>query len=108
MGAVFPKRNGEAGGHLFIVEFSDGGPSPGSLAAFAAALDASLAAKNEDYASHRAGGYGMAAPTVHPVAAGTFAAWMKRRGRLGGQNKVPRVINDPELFEDLRAFTGAT
>ena len=27
---------------------------------------------------------------------------MKDRGKLGGQNKVPRVINDPELFATLR------
>jgi len=35
---------------------------------------------------------------------GGFAEWMRRRGRLGGQNKVPRVIADPGLFADLRAF----
>lgn len=49
----------------------------------------------------------MRPPVAHAVAPGTFAAWMKARGRLGGQNKVPRVINDPELFAHLRAFTGA-
>ena len=47
-----------------------------------------------------------ATPRVHPVPHGTFAAWMKRRGQLGGQHKVPRVINDQTLFADLRAFTG--
>ena len=35
---------------------------------------------------------------------GAFAAWMKSRGRLGGQNKVPRIVNDRELFAALRAF----
>jgi hypothetical protein len=29
---------------------------------------------------------------------------MKRRGKLGGQNKVPRVINDQALFDDLKRF----
>jgi len=29
---------------------------------------------------------------------------MKKRGKLGGQNKVPRIINDADLFADLRAF----
>ena len=44
---------------------------------------------------------------MHAVAAGTFAAWMKKRGRLGGQHKVPRIVNDAPLFEDLLAFAGA-
>ena len=38
---------------------------------------------------------------AHP---GTFAAWMRQRGKLGGQNKVPRVINDARLLGELRAF----
>ena len=37
-------------------------------------------------------------------APGTFAAWMKSRGKLGGQNKVPRIINDPELWGNLLGF----
>ena len=32
------------------------------------------------------------------------AAWMKSRGKLGGQNKVPRIVNDRELFAALQAF----
>jgi hypothetical protein len=32
---------------------------------------------------------------------GGYAQWMKAHGQLGGQHKVPRVINNPELFENL-------
>jgi hypothetical protein len=38
---------------------------------------------------------------------GTFAAWMKRRGKLGGQNKVPRIIADADLLADLRRYAEA-
>jgi hypothetical protein len=38
------------------------------------------------------------------VAPGTFYRWMRRRGKLGGQHKVPRVINNEHLFADLRGF----
>ena len=38
---------------------------------------------------------------------GAFAGWMKKRGKLGGQNKVPRIITDEALFDDLRAFAEA-
>jgi GH3 auxin-responsive promoter len=49
---------------------------------------------------------GVGAPEVHAVAAGTFAAWMKSLGKLGGQNKVPRVIGDQKLLAGLLDFAG--
>jgi GH3 auxin-responsive promoter len=104
VGAVFPQRAGELGGHLYIVEFADGAPAAARVTEFAAVLDRALCDTNEDYAAHRAGGYGMSPPRIHPVPAGTFAAWMKSRGQLGGQHKVPRVINDTDLFDGLKAF----
>ncbi len=105
VGAVFPERPGELGGHLFIVEFAVA-PDGVRIAAFADALDSRLALLNDDYRAHRAEGFGLAAPQVHLVPPGFFAAWMSSRGRLGGQNKVPRVINDRQLWADLRAFAG--
>ena len=67
-------------------------------------LDAVLCRLNEDYDAHRAGGFGLDAPQVTALAPGGFAEWMKNRGKLGGQNKVPRVITDQALFDGLRAF----
>lgn len=103
MGAIFPDRPGELGGHLFIIEFASPPEEP-RIAAFARELDARLAELNDDYRAHRASGFGLAAPQVQTVPPGFFAAWMSARGRLGGQNKVPRVINDRQLLADLRAF----
>ncbi len=99
-------RSGEggAGGHLFIVEFAGSSPPADALGAFATALDARLSDLNEDYRVHRASDYGMAPPRIRALPSGDFAAWMKTRGRLGGQNKVPRVITDEALFRDLRSF----
>ena len=103
VGSRFPQAPGERGGHLFLVEFETP-PDDRRLAEFAARLDRHLSAANEDYAAHRADGFGLDAPRVRWVPPGTFAQWMKRRGKLGGQNKVPRVINDAALFADLRGF----
>ena len=105
VGPLFPRRPGELGGHLYIVEFARTVAEPG-LVRFAAELDRLLRATNEDYDAHRAHGFGLDAPRLHPVEPGVFAAWMKHRGRLGGQHKVPRIVNDQELFRDLRAFAG--
>jgi hypothetical protein len=104
MGAVFPKGDGDLGGHLYVVEFAQT-PPPSAVAAFAADIDQTLRRRNDDYRAHRAEGFGMKAPDVRAVPPGTFAAWMKKRGRLGGQNKVPRIINDQTLFADLCAFS---
>ena len=46
-------------------------------------------------------------PDAIAVPPGTFAAWMKSRGQLGGQHKVPRIINDTEMFDGLREFVAA-
>lgn len=104
VGAVFPHGEETRGGHLFIVEFAEAAMDAERLAAFARTLDKRLAEENEDYEAHRAEGFGMKGPAVIQVAPGTFAAWMRSRGKLGGQNKVPRVANDPDLFASLRAF----
>lgn len=103
VGALFPQAPGELGGHLYIVEF-ERPVSPDSRRAFAEAIDRGLIRRNLDYEAHRAGGFGMRAPEVCVLPPGGFAEWMRRRGRLGAQNKVPRVIADPELFADLQAF----
>jgi hypothetical protein len=107
VGALFPKAKGELGRHLYIVEFGETLPAKDKIAEFGKRLDAALCATNEDYQAHRAGGFGLHGPRIHPVPHGSFAAWMKARGKLGGQNKVPRIINDAALFENLRDFTKA-
>ena len=100
---MFPQAPGGLGGHLYVVEF-ERPVSPGLLPGFAEVIDRGLIRRNLDYEAHRAGGFGMLAPQVCVLPPGGFAEWMRRRGRLGAQNKVPRVISDPELFSDLRAF----
>ncbi len=100
-GPVPPHPGQPRGGHVFVVELDS--PAADGAGAFAATLDATLARLNADYADHRRGNYGMLPPQVRFAPPGAFAAWMARRGKLGGQNKVPRVINDPGLLRDLLA-----
>ncbi len=104
VGPVFPERSGELGGHIYVVEFCGSQPGAEQLQRFTDALDRKLCQRNEDYESHRSGGFGLKAPQVLPVAAGTFAAWMKKRGKLGGQNKVPRIITNREMLAELLEF----
>jgi hypothetical protein len=103
--AVAPDAADARGGHLFIVELDRAAAS--EEAAFAAALDTALARLNADYAAHRRGGYGLRDPRVSLAPPGSFAAWMRHRHRLGGQNKVPRVLADASLLADLIGFLAA-
>lgn len=104
VGSLFSGRTGERGGHLYVVEFAEDGMEEARIRRFANHVDSVLQDMNEDYAAHRADGFGLDAPRIRVLEPGGFAAWMKGRGRLGGQNKVPRVIRDPELFDTLRDF----
>jgi hypothetical protein len=86
------------GGHEWIIEFRK---KPDDLRRFTEILDNSLRALNSDYDAKRAKDLALIAPVVHSVAEGTFYNWMKKRGKLGGQNKVPRLSNTREYVDDL-------
>lgn len=105
VGVLYPGDETSRGGHLYFVEFADA-VSGARLETFTKRLDRDLIETNEDYEAHRQPGVAMDAPRVVAVTHGTFAAWMKSRGQLGGQHKVPRIINDTDLFANLRAFAG--
>jgi hypothetical protein len=105
VGALVAARGDDADAHLYLVEFAAGPIDEERLRQFSASIDAGLMSANADYAAHRNSGQ-LTAPRVHIMQPGAFAGWMKHRGKLGGQNKVPRVINDLALFDDLRRFAG--
>ena len=96
-GAEMP---GARGRHVLVIEFRGPHPDQTALDAFAQTLDQRLSAANEDYRAHRLGGQLLAARVV-AAPTDAFAEWMRGRGRLGGQNKVPRVITDPALLGSL-------
>ncbi len=99
---IYPEEAEAVGYHLYAVEFS-ATVSAADCAKFAQLADEKLCAANADYAAHRAGGLSMLAPKIKVLPPGTFANWMRSRGKLGGQNKVPRIIHDTALFQSLLA-----
>ena len=99
-------EQGELGHHVYVVEFDQAVTDPARIDAFTAAVDRHLAQRNEDYEERRVIAKGVGAPVVHAVAPGTFAQWMKSLGKLGGQNKIPRVIGDQKVLSGLLTFIG--
>lgn len=86
------------GGHEWIIEFK---VKPRDLDEFRSVLDETLRKVNSDYDAKRTQNIALVAPTIHAVSEGTFYNWMKKRGKLGGQNKVPRLSNSREYVEDI-------
>lgn len=85
----YPAAGEPMGGHQWFVEFQR---PPADLSTFAQRLDATLQSGNEDYATHRT--YGLLAPLVAALPGGTFLEFMRRLGKVGGQHKVPRVLDE--------------
>jgi hypothetical protein len=91
----------QRGGHEWIIEFKK---QPEDMGRFTAILDETLRNINSDYDSKRAHDLALVAPRVHCVAEGTFYRWMKAKGKLGGQNKVPRLSNSREYVDEILAM----
>jgi len=103
VGAVYPNAERSTGQHRYVVEFAGEKPESAKIRRFTQVLDETLMRDNDDYRGHREGDIQMLGPEVLAAAPGTFYRWMKARGRLGGQNKVPRVLHDAEQLADLAA-----
>lgn len=89
---------GNRGGHEWLIEFK---ATPRDLNEFTAVLDDTLRKINSDYDAKRSHDLALVAPIVRVVSEGTFYNWMKKRGKLGGQNKVPRLSNSREIVEEI-------
>jgi hypothetical protein len=90
--------DGKKGGHEWIIEFEK---TPANSDIFIQSLDRKLREVNSDYDAKRHKDIALELPKVHFVTNGTFHNWMKKRGKLGGQNKVPRLANNREYLDDI-------
>jgi hypothetical protein len=86
------------GAHEWLIEFST---PPSDLDYFATLLDHALMSINSDYEAKRYRNLTLDKPLVHQAETGTFYQWMQLKGKLGGQNKVPRLSNERNYLEDL-------
>lgn len=89
---------GKRGGHEWVIEFKQ---APDNLDHFKDLLDSHLRKINSDYDAKRYKNMALDPPIIHSVKEGTFYKWMEKRGKLGGQNKVPRLSNDREHLDDI-------
>ena len=84
--------------HQWLVEFSK---SPNDLAQFARLLDQKLQEINSDYEAKRYKDITLQPLEIVEARKGLFNDWLKQRGKLGGQHKVPRLSNTREHIDQL-------
>jgi hypothetical protein len=87
--------------HQWLIEFHQ---APHNLPAFARALNERMIKLNIYYKDLLVGNI-LEPLQVVSLPAGTFAAYMRTQGKLGGQNKVPRLANDRKLADALMALS---
>ena len=88
----------KVGGHEWIIEFEQ---KPDDVEKFTDLLDQTLREVNSDYDAKRFKDMALRRPLLHLAADGTFYHWMKNRGKLGGQHKVPRLANDRAYVDEI-------
>ena len=97
VGPIFMKDK-KSGGHEWIIEFSR---LPENMDYFTEILDNSLKSINSDYEAKRYNSMTLAMPKIHVAKEGLFYDWLKKKGKLGGQHKVPRLSNKRDFVEEL-------
>jgi hypothetical protein len=91
------------GAHEWLIEFDQ---APEDLEYFTTLLDNALCSLNSDYEAKRYRNITLRMPEVRIMKPGTFFTWMKEKGKLGGQNKVPRLANNREYLEQILEIQG--
>lgn len=94
---IFMKEN-EKGAHEWMIEFSK---EPDNFEKFVQILDQKLQEINSDYEAKRYKNITLNPPVVHRAKKGLFFEWLRLRGKVGGQNKVPRLSNTREYLEPI-------
>jgi len=86
------------GAHEWLVEFDR---PPDNLDRFTEELDTALKTINSDYEAKRHKNIALRLPILHALPRGTFNNWMRSKGKLGGQHKVPRLSNERTALEEI-------
>lgn len=96
---------GSNGGHEWLIEFEK---MPEDLQEFSKELDQALKNINSDYEAKRYRDIALRMPLVHAVRKGLFIEWLRSKGKLGGQHKVPRLSNDRTQLEEILSLDNPT
>ena len=86
------------GAHEWLIEFDT---PPEEMAFFTEIFDNALKSLNSDYEAKRYHNMILGEPIIRVVPHNTFYNWLKSKGKLGGQHKVPRLFNDRKYVDEI-------
>lgn len=89
------------GAHEWLIEFEK---EPADINIFTKELDAALQQLNSDYEAKRYKNIALRMPLLKVLKKGSFNNWLKSRGKLGGQHKVPRLSNERNYIEEILQY----
>jgi hypothetical protein len=91
-------ENGNQVSHQWLIEFEK---APENLEYFQETFDNALKSLNSDYEAKRYHNMILKAPEIIVLPQHTFYQWLKKKGKLGGQHKVPRLSNERTHVEEI-------
>ncbi len=92
------------GAHEWLIEFDK---EPEDLDHFIYELDAALKNINSDYEAKRYRNIALGLPVVRILQKGVFTEWLRRKNKLGGQHKIPRLSNERNFLEEILEIAAA-
>jgi GH3 auxin-responsive promoter len=90
------------GGHQWVLEFEK---RPQDLKEFTRLLDHNLQSINSDYEAKRYKNLALNQIVLTSIPIGTFNAWLKAKGKVGSQSKVPRLANHRRYLDEILSFS---
>lgn len=87
--------------HQWLIEF---GVNPDSMKRFVDVLDTTLQQVNSDYEAKRYKDITLQKLEVITARPGLFHDWLKDKGKLGGQHKVPRLSNNRQYIDEMLTY----
>ncbi|MCA0431585.1 MAG: GH3 auxin-responsive promoter family protein [Bacteroidetes bacterium] len=90
--------NKSSGAHEWLIEFEK---EPNNFEFFKTLLDTELKIQNSDYEAKRYNNYVLHEPIIKKIPKKTFYLWLKNNNKLGGQYKVPRLLNNRTIVEEI-------
>ena len=93
------------GAHEWLIEFEK---EPENADMFMKELDIALKNINSDYEAKRYKSIALRMPFMHILKKGIFNEWLRSKGKLGGQHKVPRLSNERKFLEEILMMNKTT
>lgn len=97
----FQEKDQAVGTHEWLICLTN---IPDNVLEFKQDFDAALCELNSDYAAKRKNDLAMCFPQIHLVNDHVFEQWLSHKNKLGGQHKVPRLSNKPNILNEIKAY----